>query len=32
MRVNPIDNVVYSKWERDERKKPKVIPEGEEEQ
>lgn len=31
LRVNPIDNVVYSRWEREERKKPKVIPEGEEE-
>lgn len=29
MRVNPVDNVVYSKWEREERKKPKIIPEGE---
>lgn len=31
MRVNPVDNVVYSRWEREERKKPKIIPEGEEE-
>jgi hypothetical protein len=32
MRVNPDDNVVYSKWEREERKKPKPPPaDGEEE-
>lgn len=31
MRVNPVDNIVYSKWERDERKKPKIVPEDEEE-
>jgi hypothetical protein len=31
MRMDPIDGNVYSKWEREERKKPKVIPEGEEE-
>jgi hypothetical protein len=31
MRVDPKDGVVYSKWEREERKKPKPIPEGEDE-
>ena len=31
MRMDPNDGIVYSKWEREERKKPKVIPEGEEE-
>ena len=29
LRVNPEDAVLYSKWERDERAKPKVVPEGE---
>jgi hypothetical protein len=27
--VNPDDGVIYSKWERDERKKPKVVNEDE---
>lgn len=26
MRVNPEDGIVYSRWEREERKKPKPIP------
>lgn len=30
MRVNPDDNVVYSRWEREERKKPKPVNEDEE--
>lgn len=30
MRTNPEDNITYSRWERLERKKPKVVPEGEE--
>lgn len=29
MRVNPDDGVVYSKWEREERKKPKPVTEDE---
>lgn len=29
MRVNPEDGVVYSKWERDERAKPKIVNEDE---
>jgi hypothetical protein len=29
MRVDPKDGVVYSKWEREERKRAKVIPEDE---
>ena len=31
MRVNPDDGNLYSRWEREERKKPKPVPEGEEE-
>ena len=31
IRVDPTDGVAYSRWEREERKKPKIIPEGEEE-
>jgi hypothetical protein len=31
MRMDPTDGNVYSRWEREERKKPKPIPEGEEE-
>ncbi len=31
MRVDPSSGVVYSRWEREERKKPKQVPEGEEE-
>jgi hypothetical protein len=30
MRVNPDDGIVYSKWEREERKKPKPVKEDEE--
>jgi len=30
MRVNPEDNVVYSRWEREERKKPKIVNEDDE--
>jgi hypothetical protein len=30
MRVNPDDNVTYSRWEREERKKPKPVAEDEE--
>jgi hypothetical protein len=30
MRVNPDDGNVYSKWEREERKKPKPVSEDEE--
>lgn len=30
MRADPSTGTVYSKWEREERKKPKIIPEGEE--
>ena len=30
MRVNPEDGVVYSKWERDERRKPKKVSEEDE--
>ena len=29
MRIDPTDGVVYSKWEREDRKKPKPVPEGE---
>jgi hypothetical protein len=29
LRVNPEDGIVYSKWERDERKKPKIVNEDE---
>jgi len=29
MRVNPDDGAVYSKWERDERRKPKIVKEDE---
>jgi len=25
MRLNPDDNIVYSKWDREERKKPKIL-------
>jgi hypothetical protein len=32
MRVNPDDNVTYSRWEREERKKPKPKKEGDEEE
>jgi hypothetical protein len=31
MKVDPKDGVLYSRWEREERKKPKPIPEGEDE-
>lgn len=31
MRLNPDDGVVYSRWEREERKKPKPVSEEEEE-
>lgn len=30
MKCNPVDGVVYSKWEREELKKPKVLNEDEE--
>lgn len=32
MRVDPTDGVLYSRWEREERKKPKPKKEGEEEE
>jgi hypothetical protein len=31
MRLDPSTGLVHSKWDREERKKPKPIPEGEEE-
>ncbi len=30
MRVNPDDNALYSRWEREERKKPKIVNEDDE--
>lgn len=30
MKINPEDNAVYTRWEREERKKPKPVAEGDE--